>query len=338
MESVILTGEREFALQDMPAPTLAPGEALLKVELCGICGTDLHAPLLGDVFVPPVILGHEFTASVADVGDGVVDFEVGDRVVVNPIALACGECESCLSGHPNVCLTGVTAEGVGMGKDGGMAPYVSLATGHLHRLPDDLAPEVAVWVEPLAVAVRGVRRAGVGLGDRVAVVGAGPIGQLASQAARVAGATEILVVESSKYRRETAEACGADRTAAPGGLEAEDSRYDVVIDCTGAPAAFDSVIDLVKTGGQIGVIGTHPAPVTISDPKIAHFKEASITWSMCYRDRNEFISALDLVLAGAIDFGPLTSGVISLDGYAEAFDAMADPEAAIKFLISPDGA
>jgi 2-desacetyl-2-hydroxyethyl bacteriochlorophyllide A dehydrogenase len=334
----VLTEERKFGLRDVPQPTPAAGEVLLKVELCGICGTDLHAPLLGDVFVPPVVLGHEFTAAVADLGDGVTDFEEGDRVVINPIALACGECAACLSGRPNVCLTGVTAEGVGMGKDGGMAPYVSLATGHLHRLPTDLAPEVAVWVEPLAVAVRGVRRAGVEIGDRVAVVGAGPIGQLALQAARVAGATEILAVESSGFRRDTARACGADRTAAPGELAAEDSAYDVVIDCTGAPRAFDSVIDLVKTGGRIGVIGTHPTPVTISDPKIAHFKEATITWSMCYRDRQEFVAALELVLAGAIDFAPLTSGVMSLSDYGEAFDSMADPEAAIKFLLSPEAA
>jgi 2-desacetyl-2-hydroxyethyl bacteriochlorophyllide A dehydrogenase len=335
MKAVVFTEQLDYELADRPKPSPGPSQLLVEVDFCGICGTDLHAPRTGDLFLKPVVLGHEFAATVAEIGGAVEGFAPGERVVINPMATHCGKCRACLAGRPHICEVTLSSGTLGIGTDGGMAEYALIEPAHAHRLPAGVAAEVAAWAEPLGVAIRGVRQGRVEIGDTVAVFGAGPIGQLTVQAARAAGASEVLVVETSEYRRRIAVECGATQAIEPGEVGAVDRLYDVVLDCTGAPPAFDSVLDLANFGGRVVVLGTHSGPVTIDQPIVSHLKETSITWSLCYRDGVEFATALKMLADGKVDVGPLTSGIVPLEDFAEAFAAMNDPEQAVKLLLSP---
>jgi threonine dehydrogenase-like Zn-dependent dehydrogenase len=335
MKSVVFEEDLSITFMDREKPAPGSGQVLLKVHLCGICGTDLHAPLIGDLFQKPVILGHEFSGTVEDVGAGVEGVEAGEEVVVNPMATHCGKCAACRAGQFHICEVTLSQGTLGIGLNGGMAEYALVQPVHLHRLPAGLSLDAAAWAEPLAVAVRGVGRGDVGLGDSVAIYGAGPIGQLALQAARAAGAGETLVVESSQFRRDVAARCGADVVAGPAEAAEIEKRYDVVIDCTGAPAAFDAVVARVDFGGRVVVVGTHTGPATISEPIVPHLKETPISWSLCYRDQFEFAAAVEMLGKGTVDTAPLTSGTTGLDGVDEAFEAMRDPESALKIMLSP---
>jgi 2-desacetyl-2-hydroxyethyl bacteriochlorophyllide A dehydrogenase len=335
MQAVIFTQDRTFELTERPVPDVSPGEVLLEVELCGICGTDLHAAELEGLFAPPVVVGHEFTASVAAVGPRVDRVQVGQRVVVNPIARVCGTCGPCRAGLANQCVDALSKDCCGVGRDGGMAEYVALDAVYATPLPDGLPAAVGAWTEPLAVAVRGVRRGQVRVGDTVAILGAGPIGQLTLQAARAAGGRSILVVESSSMRRQTALACGASDIAHPDDLDGVDRLYDVVFDCTGAPAAVDAALRLVSYDGRVVVIGTYAGENPLHERMAAHMKEANITFSLCYGPSPEFEAAIDLLARGVVDVAPLTTRVAPIDEHAEAFAEMRNAETSIKVLIAP---
>jgi 2-desacetyl-2-hydroxyethyl bacteriochlorophyllide A dehydrogenase len=218
-----------------------------------------------------------------------------------------------------------------------MAEHVVLESVYLHRIPDSLTAEAGAWTEPVAVAVRGVRRGNVEIGDRVAILGAGPIGQVTLQVARAAGAGEAVVVETSEFRGGVARACGASEVLTPGDVPDLDRRFDVVFDCTGAPAALDTAADLVEHGGRVVVIGTYTDAPTLSTPMIPHFKEATITFSICYQE-HDFARALDLLARGFVDVAPLTTRIDPLDVFAAAFSDMGNPEHTLKVLLSPTSA
>ena len=334
MRAVVFTDTADIRIEARPMPEATEGKLLLKVDACGICGTDLHARQLSDIFKANVVIGHEFAATVVEAGPGVSGFEGGERVVINPMAEVCGRCDACLAGLPNQCRLALLERTCGIGKDGGMAEYVAVESYHAHRIPARVSAEVAAWTEPAAVAIRGVGKARLRLGDSVAIFGAGPIGQLALQAALASGAGETLVIESSEHRRTIAISCGADAAVRPDQLSEIDRQFDVVIDCTGAPAAFDAVLALAGVSGRVVVIGTHTGPVTMRSitPQL---KEATISFSMGYRDRYEFATALRLLEEATINVAPLTTAVMPMTQQAKAFAAMRDPESAIKVLLDP---
>jgi 2-desacetyl-2-hydroxyethyl bacteriochlorophyllide A dehydrogenase len=336
MQALVFTDQAEYQLDQRPVPEAREGQVLVRVESCGICGTDLHAPFLMDFIQTPVILGHEFAGVVAAAGPD-VDFAEGESVVVNPSAFACGECRACRAGRPNVCQKMMGGETYGLQKDGGMAEYAVIPARNVHRRSSELPAAIAAWTEPLAVAHRGVRQGGVESGHKVAILGAGPIGQLALQLAVRAGAEETLVVETSAFRRTVAKQCGASEALSPGDFDASERFYDVVIDCTGAPPAFNLGLELVDFGGRMVIIGTNTKPVTMEKPGAAQLKEANFLFSLCYRDGVEFAEALELLERNEIDVRPLTSGVLPLDEHEQAFAAMKDSEGAIKFVLSPPG-
>jgi 2-desacetyl-2-hydroxyethyl bacteriochlorophyllide A dehydrogenase len=337
MKAVVFDQDNEFRLAEREVPEPGDGEVLLAVDACGICGSDLHAPLLRWIYRPPVVLGHEFAATVAGIGTGVEDLELGTPVVVNPAGLTCGRCPQCRAGFPNQCQV-LNASGViGMHRDGGMAEFVSVPRRILHSIPEALAGAVGAWTEPVAVATRAIHHGEVGLGASVAVFGAGAIGQVVLQVARAAGAGETLVVESSELRRRTASECGADLAIAPERLAEVDRRYDVVFDCTGNAAAFNPALELVDFGGRLVIVGPYNEPVQIDSHLAAFLAEVSIHWSFTFRDEQEFAIAIGLLERGEVDVEPLTSGVMPFERHEEAFASMRDPEGAVKILLAPAG-
>jgi threonine dehydrogenase-like Zn-dependent dehydrogenase len=300
VQAVVFTGEAQIELAERAEPLAGDGEILIEVGAAGICGTDLHAPAKPAIFTPGVVLGHEFSGTVADggavAGTG-VGAEPGQPVVVNPIALSCGQCQACRRGFTNQCLTALMGCS-GVARDGGMAQFALVDQRSVHLVPDGVSMRDAAWTEPLAVAVRAVVLGGVPAGATVAVIGAGAIGQLILQVVLNAGAAETVVVERSRLRRDVALACGAGQAVPPGEADRIDRRYDVVFDCTGAADAFATSLALV-------------AP-----------------------DR-EFAGALQMLARGLIDTGPLTTAVLPLSQHEKAFAALRDPEQAVKVFLDP---
>jgi 2-desacetyl-2-hydroxyethyl bacteriochlorophyllide A dehydrogenase len=333
VQAVVFTGEAQIELAQRPEPVAGDGEILIEVSAAGICGTDLHAPAKPAIFAPGVVLGHEFSGSVA--GGGVVagagvGAEPGQPVVVNPIALSCGQCQACRRGLTNQCQTALVGCS-GVARDGGMAQFALADQRSVHLVPDGVSMRDAAWTEPLAVALRAVVLGGVRAGNPVAVLGGGAIGQLILQLALNAGAGETVVVEPSSLRRDVALACGAGQCVPPGDVDQIDRTYDVVSDCTGAAEAFPNSLALVAPGGRLVMLGSYPAPIGVDH--IPH--EASVVFSSVYRDHQEFAAALRILARGLINTRPLITTVMPVAQHEKAFASLLDPEQAVKIFLDP---
>ncbi|MCT1550831.1 alcohol dehydrogenase catalytic domain-containing protein [Brevibacterium casei] len=275
MKAVRLHGREDLRIDDVAEPTVGPGEIMLKNAYVGICGSDVHlyfAPeaLPIDVFSPhpvtgahlPQTLGHEFSGTVVEVGEGVTGVEVGDRGAVFPIAYSCGECVACRKGRPTSCRlmasTGANADG------GGMAEFVTVGASQFHRVPETVDLRTASLVEPMTVAWHGVDRSRAQAGETALIAGAGPIGIGAWYAFRAHGVTDILVSEPSADRRAKIAALGAEvidpTTEDLGAAIAERTDgdgVDIVYDAAGVPAALSSGLDNLAPGGRVVLQSPH---------------------------------------------------------------------------------
>jgi (R,R)-butanediol dehydrogenase/meso-butanediol dehydrogenase/diacetyl reductase len=342
----------DVRLDDVPEPTARPGEVVLRVLACGICGSDLHEYLHGPVYIPkgrhpltgiepPITLGHEFSGRVVDVGPGVGTLRVGDRVTVNP-CLLCGECVWCRRGQPNYCAKLGT---LGLSRDGAFAPLVAVPASGCHPLPGSVDDRAGASVEPLAVAVHAAGRARLGGGERIAVVGAGPVGLLLLQVLKARGVRWAAVVEPRAERRRLALALGADvaldpETQDPARAVAEltgNERADVAFECVGSPAAFGTAFRLAGKGGRIVVVGLVPTQVQVNLlALLAHEKE--IVGSSAYTD--EFPTAIGLLAGGRVRVDPLVTAEVTLeDALPRGLEALRRREEAhVKIMVAPGSA
>src|ERR1700754_1993971 len=200
MPAVVLTAEREIALEERPRPTLRPDQVMIEVDLCGICGSDLHSAQLPQIYRGDCILGHESTGHIVAVGADVADWSVDRRVAINPNGNVCGACQFCRSGRPNFCRQATLETALGLQADGALAPLMAAFPSHLRAIPHGLAPREAAWVEPAATALRAVERAGDLRGRTVLVTGGGPIGQLACRLAYLRAPERVLLMEPAADR------------------------------------------------------------------------------------------------------------------------------------------
>jgi (R,R)-butanediol dehydrogenase/meso-butanediol dehydrogenase/diacetyl reductase len=339
----------DVRLDDVPEPSAAPGEVVIAVGACGICGSDLHEYLDGPLYipvrphpltgvVPPVTLGHEFAGRVVDAGPDVHAVRPGDRVTVNP-CLVCGACAWCRRGQPNHCARLGT---LGLSRDGAFAPLVAAPAAGCHRLPPEVGDADAALVEPLAVAVHAVRRGGLVPGERAAVIGAGPIGLLVLQVLRARGAEWVAVIEPRAERRRLAEALGATHVLDPGAGDPAravadltgDERAALTFECVGSAAAFQGAVRVTGKGGRIVLVGLVPATVPVNLLQLlAH--EKTIIGSSAYVD--EFPEAIGLLAAGRVRAAPLVTGRVPLaEALAGGLEALRRPEAGhVKILVAP---
>ena len=331
MPAVVLTANGQITLQDRPRPTLRPDQVLVEVELCGICGSDLHAAQLPQVYRGGCILGHESTGRVAAVGDGVADWAVGQRVAVNPNGNVDGTCAYCRSGRQNFCRQATLETALGLQADGALAPVMAAFPGHLRRIPDDLGTLEAAWVEPTATALRAVKLAGELVGRTVLVTGGGPIGQLACRLAHLSSPAQILLMEPAAQRAEFA----TDSHAVPIASDvAEDIArglvVDVVFECSGSGAATSTALKLLAPGGILVVVGAGPDPGL--DSATILLKEITVRGSYIYTD--EFDRAIDLLATRQIAVADLTTVISPLADALTAFDALRAGQI-MKALIAP---
>jgi (R,R)-butanediol dehydrogenase / meso-butanediol dehydrogenase / diacetyl reductase len=328
-----------------PPPPPGPGEVQLQVRWCGICGTDLEEWLSGPVFIPvavphpvtgrraPLVLGHEFAGVIVAAGDGVTGLRPGQRVAVDTIVF-CGSCRWCRHGEVTRCPA---LGALGLHGDGGLAQLCNAPARMCLPVPDTVGDDEAALAEPLAVAVRALRRGGLRPGERVAVVGAGAVGLMAVQAAAAFSADEVAVIEPLPARRALATRLGADRAVPPG--DAATLEADVVVECAGSPGAVQTALQALRAGGRAVLLGivTDVAPITPMDLVRA---EKSLIGSLSHIWDEDFRMALRLLGRGTVQATPLISDRIPLGAAVSGGLALLrdEPEKHLKILVHPGDA
>jgi threonine dehydrogenase-like Zn-dependent dehydrogenase len=333
MLAMVLTNDRETRLERRPAPTPRDDQVLVAIDLCGICGSDLDAPDLPEVYHGGFIMGHEPTGRIAGVGREVSGWHVGQRVAINPNGDTCGVCEACRSGRLNHCIPATIERAVGLQADGGLAARVAVSPKTLHALPDEMGRIESGWVEPAAVALRAVLAAGELSGRSVLVVGGGPIGQLCCRLARHYGAGRVWLSEPSSERRSYADASRVDRAFDPM-VEAADIeclKVDVVLECSGSEHGIRSGVVAARPEGTFVVVGGGRSGL---EPISILIKELHVVGSFTYAD--EFTEVIPLLADGALQVADLTSEIVSIDNAPAAFERLRDAST-MKILIAPDG-
>jgi 2-desacetyl-2-hydroxyethyl bacteriochlorophyllide A dehydrogenase len=317
-------GAGHLELTDVPEPVARPGWVVLEVRYGGICGTDLHIAADRHPYYPPVVLGHEFVGAVLRAGAGVDDWAPGDRVVCEPHALFCARCELCRRGLVRLCTS---KRAPGWGIDGAFAPYVAVPAALLHRVPDEVPDERAAVCEPAAVAARALGRVGIGVGDRVAVLGAGPIGILAALQANALGADRAVLIGRSagSARMVAAEGLGLEVATTIGG------EVDVVVDTTGSSAAIAAGIAALRRAGRLVTVGV--GDETFAIPwREALFRSVDVKFSFS-SGFDDWRGVLSLMRRGALPAERLTT-VFDLADWDEAFAAVASRRVT-KALVRP---
>lgn len=306
---------------DVPDPHPGPGEVMVGVEACGVCGTDLH--IADGEFAPtpyPIVPGHEFAGTVVEVGSDVrTGISVGARVAADP-SLFCGYCAACRRGRGNLCANwGATGDTV----DGAFAERVTVPATNAYVLPDSVSHEQGALVEPLSCAVHGMRRLGVEVGETVLVVGAGTMGLLLIQLLERAGAY-VVAVDRVQSKLALAAELGARHTATS--IEAlddpmTDTGFDAVVDVTGVPTVIEQGLDVVRRGGRFLVFGVAPADARVAlSPFRVYNDEITVIGSMAVL--HSFGTALDLIASGQVRTDALVSHRLPLGRYEQALDVV----------------
>lgn len=338
MKAVYLEEVGKFALREIPVPRPGPRDVLVAVRSVGVCGSDIHYfehGRIGDFVVEkPMILGHECAGEVVEVGPEVRMLAVGDRVALEP-GIPCRHCKNCLSGRYNLC-----ADVVFMATppyDGAFCEYVLSPEDFAYKLPENVSTEAGATIEPLSVGLHAVKLVALKPGEKVVVLGAGPIGLLAVAAARAAGGTDIASVDLVPMRLEAAKKLGASRTV---NAQQEDvaevlkDYADVVLECVGIQRTLAQAFEVARQGGRVAWIGmaSDVAPVPLVKAQV---KELLITG--VFRYANVYQSAVNLLAAGAIDTRPLITHRFRFPQVAEAVQfAAQNRQTALKTMVNFD--
>jgi threonine dehydrogenase-like Zn-dependent dehydrogenase len=317
MRAAVMRGGR-LVTERLERRSPAPGEVRVRLRVCGICGTDLSfhgAGLFADGHVP----GHEMFGEIDLVGDGVEHLAPGDPVAIEPLS-ACGVCDVCLGGRPNICRD---VQLFGIHRAGGFAESICVPAERAFPVPRDLDPALAALCEPTAVAIHGIRRGGLEPGQRVLVLGAGTIGLLGVVAARRAGAGEVWLTARHPHQAELGRALGAtrilsDADATPEGLDAlgREAPIDLALETVGGAAdTLHVATAAIRPGGTVSVLGVFEGDVSV--PSFALLlKEGTLAWSNCYERRGprpDFDDAVALLDAERTALAALETHAVSLD-------------------------
>ncbi|MCC7354457.1 MAG: zinc-dependent alcohol dehydrogenase family protein [Anaerolineae bacterium] len=320
MKAARITAPLRTEVVDVADPVPGPGEAIIQVEVAGICGTDIHI-LQGEYQATyPLIPGHEFAGTVAAVGEGVTRFHVGDRVTADP-NIACGRCPTCQRNEPNQCLT---PQAVGVTRPGAFARYVSMPEGNVFSI-GALPYNQAAFIEPLACVVWGLLRVPIVPGDSALIFGAGPMGCLLAQAIRHAGAAKVVVTDVAEWRLRRVAELGATAVVVADAQQEARLRslaslgYDVVVDATGIPQVVEGIFRYARPRGRVWLFGVCPREATASfSPYQVFRKDLTIygSYALC----RTFPQSIALLESGAVQVESLISHQLPLSRFAEGLD------------------
>lgn len=337
MKASRFLGNKTFAVTDLPTPHAGPGELVLRNQVCGVCGTDVHIyhgePGSADVN-PPVVLGHEYSGEVVEVGKGVTGFAVGDHVTVDP-NIYCGHCAYCQNGKKQLCPS---MEAIGVTRDGGFAQYSLIPASQAFKLEPTVPWEAAAMAEPLACCLHGIDLAGIQVGDKVCVVGGGAIGLLMVQLAKLSGASQIVLSEPNEKRRQVGLQLGANAALDPTRPDAQEAfaqvlggGANVVIECVGNVPAVKSAFQFAGKGATVLLFSVPKVDATFDLPLFdVYKKELTIKGSFVNPDTHA--RAVALINSGKVDFDPIITHRFTLDQLPEAI-AMQMSDASIKVVV-----
>jgi L-iditol 2-dehydrogenase len=343
MKALVLEQYKQFALRDVPQPTLEPDAVLVRVRVCGICGSDIHG-MDGSSGrrIPPIIMGHEASGEIAAVGEAVRGWKVGDRVTFDS-TVYCGNCYFCRRGEINLC-DNRRVLGVSTGEyrqHGAFAEYLTVPERILYRLPDSVTFEQGAFVEPVSIAVHAVNRTRVHVGDVAVVIGSGMIGLLVVQVLRAAGCGQVIAVDIDSSRLALACELGAHA-----GLRSDQVDVAAAIrertNGRGADCAFEVVgisptvslaVNSVRKGGQVTLVGNLSPNV---DLPLQAIVTREITLNGSCGSQGEYDVCLDMIARGIVRVEPLLSAVAPLDEGADWFARLYSGESGLlKVMLQP---
>ena len=335
MAMVKTPGKVEF--EDRPVPELTAGQVLIKTRAVSICGSDVHTFKGKHPFAPlPAALGHELSGEIAGVGEEVNRLQIGDRVVLEPV-ITCGHCEFCLKGVYNLCTNVSYYHRMGQGA---FTPYFVADQQRVFKLPANVTFEEGALVEPLAVAVHAVKKAGIKMGEHVAIFGVGAIGLMILVLSRLQGAAGVFAVDVHDFRLAKARALGATGAFSNADGEALAQIIDrsggfgveVSFEAVGIQATFVQALQVLKKGGHAVVAGLNAEPQVTLPANIFVQKEISLSGTQGYC--HDFQTALALLENGAVDLSPFITHTLPSDAIQEGFDLLTTPgNEAVKVVI-----
>lgn len=347
MKAAVWYGKKDIRVEDREIREMRDNEVRVKVGYAGICGSDLHEYQEGPVFVPvdkeddltggkaPLIMGHEFSGTVVEVGKEVKDFKVGDRVSVNP-TVTYGKNTDELDVYDGFSF-------LGLHTDGGFTDLVNVPETNLYHLPDSLSLRVAATIEPLAVGVQAVKESDLEFGDTVAIFGAGPIGIYTTLAARAAGASKIIVLDLSKERLEKAKECGATHIINSGEVDAVKAIKEIVpggvdrsFEVAGVTPTFVQAIDATRPRGTMVIVSIFAGDISWPPLQLTN-TGVKITSTIAY-SRASYQQTIDLMGSGQIDTESTITGEIELDDIVEhGFEKLTNDKSQVKILVKLNG-
>ncbi len=352
MRAAVFHGPGDIRVEDVERPRAGPGEAVIRVTLTTICGTDVHI-LKGEYPVAPgLVVGHEPVGIIAQLGAGVTGYEVGDRVLVGAIT-PCGQCHACLSGKGSQCGHGSGWEAIGGWRfgntiNGAQAEYllVPFAQANLAKIPESLTDEQVVLLADIAsTGFSGAESGNVRIGDTVVVFAQGPIGLCATAGAKLMGATRVIAVEGDPTRGEVARRMGADVVLDPATTDvvAEVKRLtggfgaDVAIEALGLQVTFENALRSVRPGGTVSSLGVYSGKLQVPyDAFAAGLGDHTIVTTLCPGGKQRMEQLIRTVESGRFDPLPLITHHFALDDIVEAYRVFSNRlDGVLKIAIRP---
>lgn len=343
MKALLLTDHKRLEVTEVDEPQIGPGDVLVQVEACGICGSDIHG-YDGSTGrrIPPLIMGHEAAGIVVSVGSDVDDLVNGDRVTFDSM-VSCGRCEFCRGGRQNLCnhrrVLGVSCDEYR--RDGAFAERIAVPRRIVYLLPEAMPFEHAALVEAVSVGVHAVNISPIRLGDSVVIIGAGMIGLLALQAAKAAGATRVIAVDINDKRLRLAEELGAtetlrsDQCDVPQAIHELTGRrgVDVALEVVGATETIKLAIDSVRKGGQVTLVGNLSPTIELPLQSVVTREIRLQGTCGC---NGEYPQCIELMRSGTINVAPLITAQITLEEAPEWFARLHAGDAdQMKVVVRP---
>jgi L-iditol 2-dehydrogenase len=338
----IARGKGLVELKEVPKPSPAPDEVLIRIRAVSICGSDIHIADDEHPYWPPVILGHEFSGEIAEVGKEVKNWKVGDKVISETRTRSCGRCRACQEGFPQICPE---KRPPGIGINGAMSEFLVMPARLLHRMPANISFDEAAIIEPTAICIHAlVERVGIKSGERVVIIGAGPIGLFSLQLAKLAGSSWVITSgtpRSASLKLKRAKELGADYTVNIGKSSLKESVLeltqgegaDLVVETSGSQTGIKEAFEIVRKRGRICAIGIYGKPTVEIPWDVGIFKAIQLTF--CFSSSwTAWETGIRLIEKGALQLAPLITHRFPLSAWQEAFELMKHGQA-LKVILHP---